>query len=347
MTRVHLPPSIQVLERGWLSANNVLLFDGGTASLIDSGYVSHAGQTVALLREALAGRRLARLLNTHSHSDHIGGNAAVQRAFGCTIGVPAGIAPAVAAWDEAALLLSVADQRGERFKADHHLAAGECLQMGGFEWQALAAPGHDMDALVFHAPDARGLISGDALWRNGFGILFAEVIGEGGGLEAARATLEALARLSVDWVIPGHGAPFVEVDEAFEAAFARLRYLEEDGARIARNAIRACVTFWLLERRRVALDDLPAHLASVPLYREANRRFFASIDEVPTHAVTMGIRTVMSAKSILLMATGENKADIIKKTVEGRPEIAVPASLLQLHEDVTVYLDEAAASKLS
>ncbi len=81
--------------------------------------------------------------------------------------------------------------------------------------------------------------------------------------------------------------------------------------------------------------------------REANRRFFASIDEVPTHAVTMGIRTVMSAKSILLMATGENKADIIKKTVEGRPEIAVPASLLQLHEDVTVYLDEAAASKLS
>ena len=273
MTRVHLPPAIQVLERGWLSANNVLLFDGGAATLIDSGYVSHAGQTVALLREALAGRRLARLLNTHSHSDHIGGNAAVQRAFGCTIGVPAGIAPAVAAWDEAALLLSVADQRGERFKADHHLAAGERLQMGGFEWQALAAPGHDMDALVFYAPDARGLISGDALWRNGFGILFAEVIGGGGGLEAARATLEALARLSLDWVIPGHGAPFVEVDEAFEAAFARLRYLEEDGARIARNAIRACVTFWLLERRRVALDDLPAHLASVPLYREANRRF--------------------------------------------------------------------------
>ena len=104
----------------------------------------------------------------------------------------AGIAPAVAAWDEAALLLSVADQRGERFKADHHLAAGERLQMGGFEWQALAAPGHDMDALVFHAPDARGLISGDALWRNGFGILFAEVIGSGGGLEAARATLEAI-----------------------------------------------------------------------------------------------------------------------------------------------------------
>lgn len=81
--------------------------------------------------------------------------------------------------------------------------------------------------------------------------------------------------------------------------------------------------------------------------REANRRFFASLDEVPTHAVTMGIHTVMGARSIILMATGENKAEIIKKTVEGRPEIAVPASLLQLHDDVTVYLDEAAASRLS
>ena len=81
--------------------------------------------------------------------------------------------------------------------------------------------------------------------------------------------------------------------------------------------------------------------------REANKRFFASIDDVPTHAVTMGISTVMKARSILLMATGQGKAEIIKRTVEGKPDIAVPASLLQLHEDVTVYLDEAAASGLS
>ena len=61
----------------------------------------------------------------------------------------------------------------------------------------------------------------------------------------------------------------------------------------------------------------------------------------------MGIHTVMKARSIILLAFGEAKADIIKKTVEGRPDIAVPASLLQLHEDVTLYLDHAAAAKLS
>lgn len=273
MSRCILPPSVQVVERGWLSANNVILRDGDEATLIDTGYVSHAAQTVVLVREALDGIALSRLINTHSHSDHIGCNAAVQRAFGCRIGVPEGMAGAIASWDEEALLLSVAAQRGEPFEVDFTLAAGEHLVMGGLEWQALPAPGHDMDALVFHAPDARLLISGDALWRDGFGILFAEVIGSGGGIEAVRSTLEAIARLPIDRVIPGHGAPFVEVDEALAAAFSRLRAFEEDGARMARNAIRACITFMLLERRSMPLDELPAYLDRVHLYREANRRF--------------------------------------------------------------------------
>lgn len=268
-----LPDSVQVFERGWLSANNILFDDGDSAALIDSGYFSHAPQTVALLHEALGGRPLARLINTHSHSDHIGGNAAVQAAFGCEITVPAGMLAAVQNWDEDALLLSVAAQQGAPFRADHALAAGESFVAGGLVWQAHAAPGHDMDALVFHNPERRILISGDALWRDGFGILFADVLGTGDGVGEARRTLEAIARLPVDVVIPGHGAPFVEVDDALERAFGRLRAFEEDGARIARNAIRACITFTLLDRRAMGVDELTTHLAEVPLYREANARF--------------------------------------------------------------------------
>lgn len=80
--------------------------------------------------------------------------------------------------------------------------------------------------------------------------------------------------------------------------------------------------------------------------RQANKRFFASIDDVPTHAVTMGIKTVMHAKSIILMATGKGKAEIIRKTVQGPVTPEVPASVLQLHPDVEVYLDYEAASLL-
>ena len=80
--------------------------------------------------------------------------------------------------------------------------------------------------------------------------------------------------------------------------------------------------------------------------RQANARFFNSIDEVPTHAVTMGIRTVMNAKSVILMAIGKAKAPIMKETLQGPVTEQVPASVLQLHPDVEFYLDYDAASLL-
>ena len=80
--------------------------------------------------------------------------------------------------------------------------------------------------------------------------------------------------------------------------------------------------------------------------REANKRFFSSIDEVPTHAVTMGVKTVMQARSIILMAIGPAKAPIMKEMLQGPVTENVPASVLQLHPDVTVYMDYEAAKLL-
>ena len=80
--------------------------------------------------------------------------------------------------------------------------------------------------------------------------------------------------------------------------------------------------------------------------RQANARFFDSIDEVPTQAITMGIGTIMRAKRILMIVTGADKADIVKAMLQGPIDPQVPASILQVHPDVTVMLDEAAAAKL-
>ena len=79
---------------------------------------------------------------------------------------------------------------------------------------------------------------------------------------------------------------------------------------------------------------------------EANARFFASIDDVPTEAYTMGIGTIMAAKKILLVATGEDKAEILYKTVLGQVCPQVPSSILQFHQDVTIVADEKALSKI-
>src|SRR5260370_29698094 len=112
---MNLPASIQVIERGWLSSNNIVLHAPGGATVVDSGYGSHMPQTLALLEHALEGKALGRLVNTHCHSDHMGGNAAIQKKYGCRTSIPEGEAALIDRWDEQALILAIADQRAERF----------------------------------------------------------------------------------------------------------------------------------------------------------------------------------------------------------------------------------------
>ena len=80
--------------------------------------------------------------------------------------------------------------------------------------------------------------------------------------------------------------------------------------------------------------------------REDNARFFSSMDEVPTHCITMGVGTIMECRKLLLFAFGESKAEIIAEAVEGPITAMVPASALQMHPDVIILVDEAASSKL-
>lgn len=270
---VRLPDDLIVLERGWLSANNILCCDGERATLIDSGYVTHAAQTVELVRHALGGRQLARLINTHSHSDHIGGNAAVQAAFGCQVAVPSGLHAQIAEWDEAALLLSPLGQQAARFQHDATVDRESELEMAGLNWRALAVPGHDMEALAFHNPEKRLLISGDALWENGFGVLFPELLGEADGLAHQRATLEMLGRLPVDIVIPGHGRPFSGIDDALTRAFRRLDSFAADIERLAWHGIKVIVAFALMEKQRIPAAGFAAFVLGLPFAVDVNQRY--------------------------------------------------------------------------
>lgn len=79
---------------------------------------------------------------------------------------------------------------------------------------------------------------------------------------------------------------------------------------------------------------------------EANARFFSSMDEVPKQAYTMGIQSIMKAKKILVIVSGKAKAGIVKEAFSGPVTPKVPASVLQLHPDVTVIADKEAASLL-
>ena len=267
-----LPDSIEVYERGWLSSNNIVLHGKDEVALIDSGYVSHAPQTLALLRHSLQGRPLDRLFNTHLHSDHCGGNALLQATYGCHTSIPVSEAAKVRHWDVDALSFRATGQQCDRFAFDATVAPGDQLVLADLHWQALGAAGHDPHSLIFYCAEEGILVSADALWENGFGVIFPELEGESGFAEA-RATLALIATLDLRVVIPGHGRPFSDAKGALERAFSRLDYLASEPARNAQNAVKVLLKFLLLERQRVALAEVPALLAAMPLLREANRRF--------------------------------------------------------------------------
>ena len=262
--------SMHVLQRGWLSSNNILFIGREQTALVDSGYATHAPQTLQLVSHLLQDRPLDLLLNTHTHSDHVGGNAALQKAYGCRTIIPAAEAPAVRDWDEEALSYRATGQQCPRFRFDATMAAGDVLSLGDMEWQVLGAPGHDPHSLILYCPAQRILISADALWENGFGVIFPELEGEP-GFDATRATLEQIAALDVRLVIPGHGAPFSDVAGALQRAFNRLDYLAADPARNAQNGIKVLVKFRLLERKRIPLAELRQWMHEVPLLATSNR----------------------------------------------------------------------------
>ena len=96
-------------------------------------------------------------------------------------------------------------------------------------------------------------------------------------------------------------------------------------------------------------DHFPLETHKVDLAQstiDANARFFASADEVPRQALTMGIKTIMQAKKVLVVVSGKDKAEIVKKAFSGPVTPQVPASILQMHPDVILVGDKAALSKL-
>ena len=274
-----LPPEITVFERGWLSSNNVLFAGAEGAALVDTGYCSHAPQTLALVQEALGENPLTRILNTHLHSDHCGGNAALQQAWpGVETFIPPGQAEHVRHWDAYALSYTPTGQECPPFRCDGLLEPGAEVQLGGKAWQVHAAPGHDPHSIVLFEPEARILISADALWENGFGVVFPELDGIAAFDEVA-ATLDVIERLAPALVIPGHGPIFADAPRALDAARKRLAGFVQEPLKHALYAAKVLLKYKLLEWQTIEQQALEAWAHATPYFGELHRRHFADQNE--------------------------------------------------------------------
>lgn len=261
---------IKVLERGWLSSNNVVMLGAEGATVVDTAYVTDVDDTLRLIDEARGDAPLVRIVNTHLHSDHAGGNAALQARHGCAVWIPPGERELVDTWDEARLSYRHTSQQCPRFTYDHVFAPHDTLHMADEDWLVLPAPGHDHAMVMLWCERLGTLISADALWEKGFGVIFPELAGIP-GFAQQRDTLDLIAQLQPRWVIPGHGKPFQTVDAALQVARSRIDWLSEEPRRNTDNALKVLLAFKLLEARRMTQAELTA-LVEASLSRNAAMR---------------------------------------------------------------------------
>lgn len=258
---------VSVFERGWLSANNILLEGGppGTTTLVDTGYVSHSEQTVQLVQNSLGpARKLDLILNTHLHSDHCGGNAALKVAYpNARTLIPPGHSDAVMAWDEDVLTFRDTGQDCARFNFDALLIPGTSIHLGRRLWQIHAAKGHDPHSIVLFEPESRILISADALWENGFGVVFPELEGIH-AFEEVAATLDLIEQLDPTLILPGHGKWFSDLSGALHRARTRLEGFLLHPEKHRRHAVKVLIKYRLLDWQQIPFEDLLAWTKATP-----------------------------------------------------------------------------------
>jgi glyoxylase-like metal-dependent hydrolase (beta-lactamase superfamily II) len=288
-----LPAGVSVFERGWLSSNNILIQGVGGNALIDSGYCTHAEQTLTLVESALQGQPLERLLNTHLHSDHCGGNAALQARYpALQTHIPPGHAEYVRVWDAHALSYTPSGQSCPQFRFDATLQPGTEMRLGDLLWQIHAAPGHDPHSIILFEPASRTLVSADALWERGFGVVFPELDGEGAFDEVA-ATLDVIEALKPAIVIPGHGAPFADAPAALAYARQRLAGFVANPDKHLLYASKVLLKFKLLEAQRMEMSALLAWAQGTPYFTSTFNKHFAgaTFDEAAGQLVDALVRS--------------------------------------------------------
>lgn len=264
---IALPQGLTFFERGWLSSNNVLLHDASTAVLIDTGYHTHASQTLALVKSVIGDQHLSLIINTHLHSDHCGGNALLQQVYPCIdIHIPPGHAALVDVWDESGLTYEPTGQSCPRFEKTAVLSDGDIFQAGKLTWHVFAAAGHDPHAIILFNEAHGILISADALWENGFGVVFPEIEGID-AFDKVEATLTIIERLKPKLILPGHGAAFIDVSGALTRARSRLAQFRNSPDKHTSYAAKVLLKFRLLELQKYKLTQFMNWAQRTPYLR--------------------------------------------------------------------------------
>jgi glyoxylase-like metal-dependent hydrolase (beta-lactamase superfamily II) len=263
------------IERGYLNGNHFLL-RAERPVLVDTGYIGDFSRTQELLEELGTDLSAVHLIvNTHTHCDHIGGNAIIQEMSGCEIALHPIGKHFIDSRDDWSTWWRYFAQEARFFECTHSIRDGDSVLIGPYEFSAIHTPGHAADGIVLYHSPSKILLSSDALWKDDMAVLNLRIEGSA-TLFAHEETLEKISRLDVKRVFPGHGPPFSDCRAAVAKAKKRLETYFRERERIGQDLIKRIIIYTLLMRPGPDQENFYGQLMTTHWYRETVDLYFNS-----------------------------------------------------------------------
>lgn len=296
-------PAWVTWERRPFPDANLLLLHGRTPALVDSGFVGHAEQTAAWAR-AQAGQ-IDLVVNTHWHSDHVGGNGLLQAA-GAGIAAGTRDAEALARRDPGCCAAEYLDQPVSPYTVDEPLADGQLLRLGDGDWQVVHTPGHTPGHLALWQPDERLLVVGDALSDYDVGWVNLALDGPDAA-DAALTSLRRMTDLGPRVLLPSHGPIPADTGAALATALRRVQRLVDDPAGAVWYGARRIFAFALMIRDGIPADEVEPYLHARAWLTDAARLLDSTPEALATELVEGMLRSgAIALRDGRLRATAEH-----------------------------------------
>jgi hydroxyacylglutathione hydrolase len=261
------------LRARWPSANSYLVTSDPPV-LIDTGYCTElAALDAALAEHGVRPGDIGLILNTHSHSDHIGGNRAIQSQSHAPIAMHEYEGRPINQGDWWASGVRYLHQEAPPFHVARYLHDGDVLPCGGLRIEVLHVPGHSSGSVALYERSLETLLIGDVFHADDVGWINAPIEGSI-AVYNARRSIERLRRLPVRRAYSGHGPAMTNVDTSAQAAIERIESFIADPRRMALHGMRRVFVFALMIHGGIPEQDAVGYLRSTLWFPEFCLRYF-------------------------------------------------------------------------
>jgi glyoxylase-like metal-dependent hydrolase (beta-lactamase superfamily II) len=284
MALIEILENLFFIERGYLNGNH-FVYRSDAPVLIDSGYISHFSDTEGFLDEAgVCISDVSLIISTHCHSDHIGGNRAIQEASGCDIALHRIGKHFIDTRDDWSTWWRYFDQEAAFFYCTRALDDGDEVDIGPHRFRVIHTPGHASDGIVLYNRPERLLISSDALWGRDLPVITTRIEGNAAVFQALDS-LERIESLDVGVVYAGHGSPFRDVGDAVDRTRNKLKSYLRHREKAGEDLLKRIIVYTLLMKNGADADRFFSYLLETAWFRETVDLYFNAEYERMYHEI--------------------------------------------------------------